>query len=52
MVEISNDFGEAIVEMIEERFAPEILWAVTGENYRRDRRSRFKIKLRLSCTNC
>jgi hypothetical protein len=52
MVEISDDFAEAIVATIEERFAPEILWAVTGENYMDDRCSTFKMKLRLCCNNC
>jgi hypothetical protein len=52
MVEISEDFAEAIVATIEERFAPEILWAATGENYRDDRYNIFNIKLRMSCPNC
>ena len=50
MVEISNDFADAIVATIKERFAPEILWAVTGENFRNDRKRDFDIKLRVSCT--
>jgi hypothetical protein len=50
MVEISNDFADAIVATIKERFAPEILWAVTGQNYRRDKKKNFHIKLRVSCT--
>ena len=52
MVEISNDFAEAIVESIQDRFDPDILWAVTGENYRNDRKNKFNIKLRMSCPEC
>ena len=52
MVEISNDFADAIVNMIKERFAPDLLWAVTGENYKSDKYSRFRMKLRVSCPKC
>ena len=50
MVEISNDFADAIVATIKERFAPELLWAVTGSNFRNDKKTDFNIKLRISCT--
>jgi len=52
MVEISTDFADAIVQMIQERFAPDILWAAVGENYRDDRSNRFAMKLRVNCPNC
>ena len=52
MVEISKDFAEAIVKTIKDRFAPDILWAVTGGNYKNDKCKRFSMKLRVNCAKC
>ena len=52
MVEISEDFAKAIMNMIKERFSPDLQWAATGKNYYNDKFSKFAMKLRVNCPNC
>lgn len=45
----TNDFGEAFIRLINERFYPELKWVNTGGNYQSDPYIETEITIKHSC---